>query len=935
MSRRFTLRFAIALLSVLTASAPHAVLAQADAGAPSDSSDPPDAPTGEGGAPAGEEQAPALEEEAPAIEGEDAPVAEEDAPAAEQAPAVEEDPPAAGQVDVAPAPAPVPGKPVFLAPTVKTFAEPAYPSAAREQGLGARVELELVVGVDGLVGDIHVVAPVGNGFDEAALEAGRRLVFNPATRDGVPMPARIRFPYVFEVRMELVEPEPEELPPPIAKLTGVVLTHEDDIPIEGAVVTLKTDAGKPIGTVTVDATGRFSFEDLEPGLYTVELTKEDREPVTVTEYCGGDEITEVKYRLEETYPSTFGAVARVKPPPREVTRRSIGKTQLTRMAGTRGDALRTVELMPGVARPPAGAGLLIVRGSAPSDSITMFEGLPVPLLYHFGGLTSFINSRLLDSIEFYPGNFSAKYGRRRGGIVDVQAADPNRERLKVFADLNFIDSSLLVETPISENVEFVAAVRRSHIDVVFKSVLEDDAVNAFVAPVYYDYQAFTTYRPTNDDRLRLMVYGSHDELALLFTDPVDATGGDLDFETGFHRAHVSWYRHLSDAVDQDVELAVGTIDFTLGLGQGFQFQLEGTEIYGRTEWRGRVNDRVRIIGGLDVYAIPGNFTYTGPPAEATSGNPPGGPLTSKGHIEVTEEFTVVQPAIYLETDLMMGDTRLVLGSRLDYYDAIDEFSFDPRVSAHYALTDDVSLKAGVGMFSQPPDFPESNGALGNSDLEPSQTVHLGAGVDLDLGDTVFVGVDGFYKQLYNVVVGTEFGEPPNFTNEGEGRIYGLELSARIDPKGRFFGYLSYTYSRSKRSVRDGPFEVFDFDQPHILTVTGVYKVGWGVETGATFRLVSGNPRTPYINASYNIADGQFTPIPGRLNSARNPAFHQLDVRVEKLWKFADWKLAAYVDLLNVYNQKNQENVIYSYDYKESEPIIGMPFFPNLGLRGEL
>ena len=137
-------------------------------------------------------------------------------------------------------------------------------------------------------------------------------------------------------------------------------------------------------------------------------------------------------------------MARIAPPPREVTRRTIGKEELTRIPGTRGDALRTVELMPGVARPPLGAGLLIVRGSAPDDTQAMFEGLPVQLLYHFGGLTSFINSRMIDSIDFYPGNFSVRYGRRRGGIIEVGAAEIPRDEFHGVADVNLIDASLLV-----------------------------------------------------------------------------------------------------------------------------------------------------------------------------------------------------------------------------------------------------------------------------------------------------------------------------------------------------------------------------------------------------------------------------------------------------------------------------------------------------------
>ena len=46
-------------------------------------------------------------------------------------------------------------------------------------------------------------------------------------------------------------------------------------------------------------------------------------------------------------------------------------------------------------------------------------------------------------------------------------------------------------------------------------------------------------------------------------------------------------------------------------------------------------------------------------------------------------------------------------------------------------------------------------------------------------------------------------------------------------------------------------------------------------------------------------------------------------------------IAAYLDVLNVYNAQNEESVRYSYDFSEKEAVTGLPIFPNLGIRGEL
>jgi hypothetical protein len=249
--------------------------------------------------------------------------------------------------------------------------------------------------------------------------------------------------------------------------------------------------------------------------------------------------------------------------------------------------------------------------------------------------------------------------------------------------------------------------------------------------------------------------------------------------------------------------------------------------------------------------------------------------------------------------------------------------------------DGTKLSAGIGSVSQPPQFQESSPGLGNPDLDPTHSLHVSGGVEQTVTEGMTVGLDGFYKHLYDNIVNTATGDAPFFTNDGEGRIYGMEVSARVDPRGRFFGYLSYTLSRSERNDRGEGWRLFDFDQTHILTVSSVYRLGRGWEAGATFRLVSGNPDTPIVGSTLNTGTGQYSPIYGRLNSDRNAAFNRLDVRVEKQWTFTAWKLALYLDVQNVYNAENAEGVTYDYEFRNRDTIIGLPIIPNLGLRGEM
>jgi hypothetical protein len=431
-------------------------------------------------------------------------------------------------------------------------------------------------------------------------------------------------------------------------------------------------------------------------------------------------------------------------------------------------------------------------------------------------------------------------------------------------------------------------------------------------------------------------------LKLLFQHPSDAdsslTGG-FNYGTAFHRVHGSWRHQINDDVAQDVDIAAGYLNADLGVGRGFVFNSSGNDLYGRSEWRARVNDQVRLIAGIDVFAIPGRFSYTGPAVEQSEGNPGAMDLSTvsnRDKITASDRFFVAQPAVYVESDVTLGPWLLNLGSRADYYSEINGYGYDPRASAHYTLTPSTTLKAGVGEFGQPPQPYEASPKLGNPHLKPTRTVHLDLGADQTVVEGFTVSVDGFYKHMFDRVIGTQFGEAPFFVNGGLGRVFGLEVQAHISPRGRFFGYLAYTLSRSERKDRPGDsWALFDFDQTHILTVAGVYRLGRGWEAGLTLRLVSGNPITPVIGSSLNTGTGQFSPTYGLLNSERNRMFNRLDLRVEKQWTFTGWKLALYLDIQNLYNASNAEGVAYDYEYRTRQDVRGLPIFPNLGLRGEL
>jgi protein TonB len=79
-------------------------------------------------------------------------------------------------------------------------APPAYPAAARSQGVEADVPLELVVSRAGAVESARVIGHAGFGFEQAALDAIRGYHFSPAVRDGRATRVRMRWTMQFRLR---------------------------------------------------------------------------------------------------------------------------------------------------------------------------------------------------------------------------------------------------------------------------------------------------------------------------------------------------------------------------------------------------------------------------------------------------------------------------------------------------------------------------------------------------------------------------------------------------------------------------------------------------------------------------------------------------------------------------------------------------------------
>lgn len=828
--------------------------------------------------------------------------------------------------------------PTIVPPHLKLDVGVQYPQEALRDHFIAQVSVDLILEIDatGVVRRASVIEAQGHGFDEAASEAAQRLVFEPATRDGRPVASRIRFRYDFR--------------PPPARLLGRVATRATDHAIAGAVVRVRDAAGNEHRASTA-ADGTWAVPDLPPGHVHVVVTSEGREAAESDEEITAGEETSIVLRMApvKIAPAFPGAGAdagegvqevdvRGTRPPREVTKRTLEAEEIAKIPGTNGDALKSLQNLPGVGLAPVFSGQIIVRGSAPQDTNIFVDGTNIPIVYHFGGLSSVVPTELLEKIDFYPGNYSAAYGRGMGGIVDVGLRAPRTDGFHGIAQADLIDTRLLVEGPIAAGWSFLVAGRRSWFDVWLGPILSRFA-SVSVAPRYYDYQAMVQKDFDPHSSLRVTLFGSDDNLNLVNAAPGGSTAnpnaslppisGALSYSTSFWRVQARYENKLSSSTTVRMTAAYGedSIDQSSGASSSLTTL---RPLSGRAELSQKLGHLMTANVGFDLVYEPYDLNVQLPPP-AQPGIPSGGP----GQLPISSlgSGALFLPAAYAELEVApWSGARIVPGVRFDYDSATKGLDVAPRVTVRQDLVSDfprTTVKAGAGLFYQPPSVLETAPGYGQSGLVSNRAVHYDVGFEQEFTRQLELSTDVFYKEMTDLVVA-------GAGNSGDGFAYGVEWLLRYEPDEHFFGWLSYTLSRSERRNLPGqPYYLFQYDQTHILTVLGSYKLDRGWQVGARFRLVSGDPYTPTETGAYDATVGVQQGVAAYPpNGARLPIFEQLDARVDKTWTFSKWKLSAYLDVQNVYNATNPVGQTYNYNFTQSATANGLPILPILGLRAE-
>ena len=504
------------------------------------------------------------------------------------------------------------------APELQHFVDAAYPPEDFAAHRGAEVTMDVDIDETGKVtaarkSSVALKPPPATPdsqaeerFARAAEEAATHFLFSPAEIDGKPAPVRITYRYHFTIR--------EEAPKPAAgavSIEGVVLERGTRKPLALASVAVE---GGP--TAMADERGRFALRGVATGHHIIRVIASDHDPFQTHEEVRDGEKTKVTYYLHRQAVSAYETVVQGEREQKEVAKSSLSLEEIKRVPGTSGDAVAVVQTLPGVARAPYGLGLLPVRGTLPGDTVGYLDGISIPSIFHFGDLPiSVVNADALSGIDFYPGNFSARFGRALGGTVELRGRSGASEGVHGYGDISFIDAKALVETPTSENGSLLVTARRSYVDLVLSTAGVDS-----ISPRYYDYLVRHDWK-LKGGRAAVYAYGSSDSLTLNFKSGATANPEDqqqLNTSTQFHRLQGLYEKSLGDHLSTRVVGALGYDDMNFNFGTNNSAHAEILSLQLRAEANYEPSKFFQLTLGVDSMGDHISYSVNAPTRPTTT-----------------------------------------------------------------------------------------------------------------------------------------------------------------------------------------------------------------------------------------------------------------------------------------------------------------------------
>ncbi len=738
------------------------------------------------------------------------------------------------------------------------------------------------------------------------------------------------------------------------ELSGYVRDAKTEEVLIGVSVRLE---GTDLGSVT-DINGYYAIKNVPAKSYNVVASYvgyQSRTRYNVVVKSAG--TPNINFNLQESVDELSEIVVTASPFQKELeTPNSIQRLSPEEIAtypGGNNDIAKVVQSLPGVSGSVGGfRNDVIIRGGAPNENVYYLDGVEIPNINHFstqgsaGGPVGLLNVSFFEGVTLNTSSFPAQYDNALSGVIqfDQRNGDPRRRRTNI--RVSGSEAALTLEGPLIKPKEenelakttYIVSARRSYLQFLFQ------LIGLPFLPDYWDYQYKVNHKIGKYDELNLIGVGSIDNFRVNIPDDITAEQqATLDqvpiIKQWSSTVGISWKHRFRNGTGFTRTTLSGNI-----LNNDFSRYEDTENQEGLILSNKSVEDENKLR--FEMTNFVGDWTFTSGALmqysryENTTTN-------VVNDFNFTSELNFFRYGLFYQVAREFGRLSGSVGFRVDGNTFTDEGNnvlrtFSPRASLSYQLdkASRWSVNASLGRYFKIPPytilgFQDNNRNYVNQGSNYTRSDHMVAGVEFLPRRSTRFTVEGFLKLYSNYPLsvtdsvslanlGGDFsvlGSEPVETI-GKGRAYGVEFLYQQKLSKNFYGILAYTLYWSEFTGFDtNEYLPSSWDNRHLLSFTGGYKLPNNWEIGTRFRFLG---RAPFPPVNAQASEEVYPTLVldySNLGEERLDSFNQLDIRVDKKWNFNNWTLNLFLEVTNVLGTQIPGPPSYGLERNDAGNII--------------
>ena len=615
------------------------------------------------------------------------------------------------------------------------------------------------------------------------------------------------------------------------------------------------------------------------------------------------------------------------------------------------DIMKVVLTLPGITTVGEASSGYNVRGGATDQNLILYNGGTVYNPSHLFGLFTSFSSDAIEDVELFKSSIPVEYGGRISSVLKVTSKEANMQKLTGSASIGVLTSKANLEIPVvKDHVSLLLNGRTTYSDWILKHLPEKSGYRNGSGN-FYDLGGVLTWKLNDMHRLKIYGYWSYDKFSF-----------SSDDNYGYRNRNFSaeWRSILSEKITATLSGGLDHYDYfnedraTPTMAARLSFGID--QLWGKLHFRHRLTEKQVLSYGLSVQ----HYNVQAGKYE---------PLGEESRISTNqlEKEKALESAAYIDYEHSLTDKLSVsAGLRYSMFNALGprDVNFyadgelpseetlletrhetgviktyqapEIRLSARYALMENLSLKAGFNTMHQYIHKVSNTSIMSPTDIwklsdlniKPQNGWQLAAGVYYETDDKEYeLSAEAYYKHIgdyLNYRSSAVLLMNPHLETDvisTDGKAYGLEFQVK-KPVGKLNGWVSYTFSRSllrqddKRvavPLNNGDWYPSEYDRPHEVKAVLNFKFTERYSLSSNFDYATGRPTTLPAGKYYNSYNQRYMPYYTDRNKYRIPDYMRLDLafNIEPTHRLTSFLHTSFsIGVYNALARKNAYNIYY-------------------------